>query len=119
MSAKFGVISIWAKDVPGTARFYREVLGLGQFPHQGERAAFDVHGVYLLILKGRSVPAEAMVPERFPLFALSVEDLDSMVKRLEEHRVPLPWGIERDASGRWVMFHDPAGNLIELVQWMS
>ena len=82
MSAKFGVISIWAKDVPGTARFYREVLGLGQFPHQGERAAFDVHGVYLLILKGRSVPAEAMVPERFPLFALSVEDLESVYNKV-------------------------------------
>jgi hypothetical protein len=29
----------------------------------------------------------------------------------------LPWGIEGDARSRWVMFHDPAGNLVELVQF--
>jgi len=26
-------------------------------------------------------------------------------------------GIEEDADSRWVMFHDPAGNLIELAQF--
>jgi hypothetical protein len=33
------------------------------------------------------------------------------------HNVELPWGLESNPAGRWVMFHDPAGNLIELVQW--
>jgi len=33
------------------------------------------------------------------------------------HQVELSWGIEQDASTRWVMFHDPAGNLLELVQF--
>jgi len=25
--------------------------------------------------------------------------------------------VEEDANSRWAMFHDPAGNLIELVQF--
>ncbi|HET7088874.1 MAG TPA: hypothetical protein VFL17_09505 [Anaerolineae bacterium] len=33
------------------------------------------------------------------------------------HRVELPWGIEEDAGSRCVMFHDPAGNLIELARF--
>ena len=32
------------------------------------------------------------------------------------HYVDLPWGVEEDADSRWVMFRDPAGNLIELAQ---
>jgi hypothetical protein len=29
----------------------------------------------------------------------------------------MPWGVEKNAQGRWVQFHDPAGNLIEFVQF--
>ncbi len=54
---------------------------------------------------------------RFPLFALSVDNLDAMVSRLVELRIEMPWGIESNPASRWVMFHDPAGNLIELVQF--
>jgi hypothetical protein len=37
--------------------------------------------------------------------------------RWVEDTVDLPWGIERDEHSRWAMFHDPAGNLIELVEF--
>ncbi len=74
-------------------------------------------GIYFIALKGKPIPAENPDPERFPLFALSVDNLDEMVRRLQEHGVSLPWGIEQNESERWVMFHDPAGNLIELVQF--
>ena len=30
---------------------------------------------------------------------------------------PMPWGVEGNSASRWMMFHDPAGNLIELVQF--
>ena len=40
--------------------------------------------------------------------------VDQAVARLESHGVDLPWGVEGEAGSRWVMFHDPAGNLIEL-----
>jgi predicted enzyme related to lactoylglutathione lyase len=84
--------------------------------HAG-RPHFRVQDIYLLILRGTPRAAENAEPARFPLFALAVDDLDAAVDRLESHGVSLPWGIEQDAAGRWVMFHDPGGNLIELVQW--
>jgi catechol 2,3-dioxygenase-like lactoylglutathione lyase family enzyme len=117
MSTRFAVIAIWAEDVAANAHFYRDVLGFELLPHHSSRPHFKVEGVYLTILKGIPAPAQNADPERFPLFALSVDDLDEMVKRLEKYEVTLPWGVENDVNGRWVMFHDPAGNLIELVQF--
>jgi hypothetical protein len=48
--------------------------------------------------------------------AFSIPDLDIVIEKLRLHDVELPWGVETSASGRWVMFHDPAGNLVELVE---
>ena len=39
------------------------------------------------------------------------------VVSLRRHGVDLPRGLESNPAGRWVIFHDPAGNLIELVEW--
>ena len=50
------------------------------------------------------------------MVAFSVPDLEAAVKKLQFHEVDLPWGVEINATERWVMFHDPAGNLIELVE---
>lgn len=117
MSKKFAVVSLWAGDVPACAHFYRDVLGLSLLPSHAGRPHFDLDGVFLTILHGQPSPARESDPARFPLFAISVDDLDEMVRRLEAHGVPLPWGIEQDDSARWVMFHDPGGNLIELAHF--
>ena len=116
MSTKFAVVSVWAEDVAATAHFYRDVLGLDLPSQHGSRPHFEVAGVYLTILKGSPVAAQNAEPDHFPLFALAVDDLDAMLNRLEKHQVALPWGVAGNAGERWVMFHDPAGNLIELVQ---
>jgi len=116
MDTRFAVVSLWAEDVPQAAHFYRDVIGLRLLPHgHGARPHFEVNGVYLTILRGKPRPAEDAAPARFPLFALAVFDLDVAVEKLKAHHVALPWGLEEDADARWVMFHDPAGNLIELV----
>ena len=117
MSARIAVISLWAPDVPATAHFYRDVIGLRLVALHGDRPHFDLNGSYLVILKGRPSAAQDASPERFPLVAFSVDDLDAAVERLKAHGVALPWGVEADAHSRWVMFHDPAGNLVELVQF--
>lgn len=54
------------------------------------------------------------MPTRFPIVAFAADDLDAAVDRLRAHGVEMPWGVEEDADSRWVMFHDPAGNLIEV-----
>lgn len=117
MDIRIAVVSLWAEDVPTAVHFYRDVVGLRLLPHHGEQPHFQVGDTFLTILKGRPVPAQDTVPARFPLLALAVGDLDVAVERLSAHGVELPWGIEDERSSRWVMFHDPAGNLIELVQF--
>jgi len=117
MPPTLAVISLWAEDVATTAHFYRDVLGLRLIDQHGDRPHFDLGGIYLVILKGRPVPPLDPVPARFPIVALAVEDLDAAVAQLRAYPVDLPWGIEEDAGSRWVMFHDPAGNLIELAQF--
>ena len=117
MEPRVAVISLWAEDVPAAAHFYQDVIGLDLLHHPGGRPHFMVNGIYLTILKGRPAPAQEAVPARFPLVAFAVDDLQASLERLKAHQVALPWGIEQDASSRWVMFYDPAGNLIELVQF--
>jgi catechol 2,3-dioxygenase-like lactoylglutathione lyase family enzyme len=119
MPIRLAVASLWADNVPETAHFYRDVIGLQLLSHHGHYPHFDLGGCYLVILKGKPVPPQDPTPERFPIFAFSVDDLDEAMDRLRAHQVELPWGIERDSTSRWAMFHDPAGNLIELAELKS
>ena len=119
MSEKIAVLTLWAEDVLAAVHFYRDVLGLKLLPHHGDRPHFDVDGTYLVILKGQLPPAKNAEPPSFPLFAISVDDLNAMIARLEHHQISLFHRIESNESSRWVMFHDPAGNLIELVEFKS
>jgi len=118
MVTGLNVVALWAEDVSTVTHFYRDVIGLLLLPHHGGHPHFDLDGIYLVILKGKPRPPENPEPERFPIMAFSVEDLDSTIQRLEYHDVEMPWGIEGSEGTRWVMFYDPAGNLIELVQFL-
>jgi catechol 2,3-dioxygenase-like lactoylglutathione lyase family enzyme len=117
MMTRFAVVSLWADDLVKTAHFYRDALGLRLLPQHGEKIHFDVDGIYLVIQRGKPSPADSGTSRPFPLFALQVEDLDASVRTLENQQVALPWSVENDANSRWVMFYDPGGNLVELVQF--
>ena len=118
MNPQVSVVSLWAEDVPAAVHFYRDVIGLRLLPHhQTGQPHFDVDGTYLTVLQGQPRPPRNPTPAHFPLIAFAVEDLDSAVDRLRAHHVELPWGIDEDPRSRWVMFYDPAGNLIELVEF--
>jgi catechol 2,3-dioxygenase-like lactoylglutathione lyase family enzyme len=117
MAAHLSVISLWAKDVIQAAYFYKDVLGLSLTTHHAGMPHFDLGGVTLVILQGTPSPVKDSHPDRFPLFALSMDDFDTVLSRLEAHKIALPWGVESGADSRWVRFYDPAGNLIEIVEW--
>ena len=93
------------------------MIGLNLIPHHGERPHIDLGGTYLTILRGLPHPAEDSVPARFPVVAFRVPPLEQAIARLEAAGAPLPWGIEDEAGSRWVMFHDQAGYLVELVEF--
>ncbi len=117
MTPRIAVVSLWAENVPASAHFYRDVLGLNLLAHHpGERIHFDLDGCILTIVPGH--PALPPDPEpRFPVIGFSVPILDEAMESLRLHGVEMPWGVESNASGRWVMFRDPAGNLVELVEF--
>jgi catechol 2,3-dioxygenase-like lactoylglutathione lyase family enzyme len=118
---RVAIVGLWAEDVAEAAHFYRDVIGLQALPYLSQhdphkRPHFDLSGTLLVILKGKPVPAQDAEPSSFPLMAFAVDDLEPAIERLRAHHVELPWGVEENADARWVMFHDPAGNLMELVQ---
>lgn len=117
MNYRLAVVSLWAEDVPKTAHFYRDVIGLTLLPHHGERPHFDLGGSYLVILRGKPIPPQDAIPETFPALAISVPDLDAATQALRTHQVELTWESDEHTGAHWVIFNDPAGNLIELVQF--
>ena len=116
MSPRIYVVSLYADDLKITAHFYRDVIGLRLLPSHGDRPHFDLGGSYLVLLPGKPALAQDANRLRFPVVAFRVDSLDAALDRLEKHGVELPWGVEQNEASRWVMFHDPAGNLIELVE---
>ena len=112
------VVSLWATDVRTTAHFYRDVLGLPLVPHHGQQPAFDLgHGAHLVLNEGQPEAVVESKRSRFPTIALAVRDLDGAVEQLVAHGIELPWGVAGSDRARWVVFSDPAGNLVELVQF--
>jgi catechol-2,3-dioxygenase len=112
------VFSLWAEDVSTAAHFYRDVVGLCSLAHHNHRPAFDLgDGSYLVIIKGQPIPTRNSEPPHFPLIAFAVEDLERSIEHLGVHEVELPWGVETGENSCWVKFRDPAGNLIEFVQF--
>jgi catechol-2,3-dioxygenase len=111
------VFTIWAQEIEATSAFYRDVVGLRLLPGHGGRVAFELgRGAHLVIAQGPPASDGDPGRERFPAVAFAVPDLDRAVEHLRARDVPLPWGIETHGQARWVMFHDPAGNLVELAQ---
>jgi len=116
MITRVAVVSLWAPDVPAAVKFYRDVLGLRALPGHDDPPHFIVQGVMLAILRGEPQPPLDPTPERFPLLAFAVENLDETVGMLKQASIELPWGIEGTPETPWIMLHDPAGNLIEIAQ---
>ncbi len=117
MNPRIAVVSLWAEDEPAVAHFYRDVIGLNLLPHHPvDRIHFDLDGIVLAIIPGRSVLPPDPEP-RFPVVAIAVPELDNAVETLRLHGVDLPRGMETNSTGSWVMFRDPAGNLVELVEF--
>ena len=113
------VVSVRAQDVPATAHFYRDVVGLQMLPHHGHRPAFDLgRDTYLVVSQGQPAPVQD-ASSRFPLIAFAVENLDDAIAHLAAHGIELSGGIETNAEARWVLFCDPAGNLVEFAEFFE
>ena len=114
-TGKLFVVTLWAPNIPESLHFYRDVLGLDLLPHHEGQPAFAVgDGIHLIIRKGTPVPAENANP--FPVIAFQVANLDLAIQHLQAHGVKMVGDIIIKPSTRYCMFHDPAGNLLEIAE---
>lgn len=118
MDTQLVVVSLWGEDVGAMIDFYQDVIGLRIREHHHDPPHFDLGGSSLVILKGTPQKPLNPKPERFPILAIAVDDLDQMIDRLRENDIELPWDIQKGPGSRYVMFHDPGENLVELVEFV-
>ena len=117
---RLAVVRLLVEDLPAAISFYRDVIGLSLLPHHQPHPAFELeNGVFLVLVEGHSNPVLVSKDLSFPAVAFSVDDLEAAIEHLKTHDVALPWGVEERAGSRWVKFHDPTGNLIELAQFFQ
>ena len=114
-TGKLFVVTLWAPNIPESLHFYRDVLGLDLLPHHEGQPAFTVgDGIHLTIRKGTPVPVENDSP--FPVVAFQVANLDDAIQHLHAHGIKMAGDIINKLSTRYCMFHDPAGNLLEIAE---
>jgi catechol 2,3-dioxygenase-like lactoylglutathione lyase family enzyme len=112
-----GQVSLWARDVATTERFYRDALGLPHIFTFGALAFFDMGGVRLYV---HCVADADWKPSSVLYFR--VDDIDATMKTLTAAGVPFvgqPHLIHRDeATGdeEWMaFFEDPDRNMLALM----
>jgi catechol 2,3-dioxygenase-like lactoylglutathione lyase family enzyme len=121
---RLDVISLFAEDVPGTAAFYRDVLGLTVVFEDEHSAVFKLENVMLNL---RDIPEASAIIEPITvaspqggsrsLLAIFVDDAEAVCSELVQLGIVLlngpvdqPWGT------RTACFSDPAGHIWEVVQ---
>lgn len=120
---ELAVLTVWAEasKLKATAAFYQNVLNLKPVDADNPYI-LNAGGSFIVIMEGKLAPP-VDTARRWPLFALTVPSLDDALEQLRKADVALPWGIEEYGEpkpySRYVMFNDPAGNLIELVEWLN
>jgi len=120
MKLNIAVITLWAENYEETVEFYKEVLGTNDIHQEAEGVIhFKIDDILFTVMKGKPGKATNSFIPRFPIVAFSVEDIQQLHNRLKEIKVELPWGIEENSSAKWIMLNDPAGNLIEFVQFLQ
>jgi catechol 2,3-dioxygenase-like lactoylglutathione lyase family enzyme len=114
-----GACLLYVDDLDGTARFYRDVLGL-RISHQSDGAiAFDAGSCILELM---SAAADATERGRGPsrlVLSFRVDDLDAARARLAAAGVeqigPVRPTIGLDPPFHIARFSDPEDNLFELI----
>ena len=119
MITRFGTVSLWVDNFETAISFYRDVLGLTMITRPGEVPQFQVGNSFLVLLKGNFCPPADAFPPDFPQVTFEVENLEQAVKALHDCGVAPDSFIEERRDSRWFKLHDPAGNLIELIEIKS
>jgi catechol 2,3-dioxygenase-like lactoylglutathione lyase family enzyme len=104
----------WTRDMDRAVAFYRDVLGLELTQRSGDGWAEFRAGAVRLALHGTE---EADLPPGGTI-VFRVDDLDEATSSLRQRGVVFD-GHEAEVPGvgRFVTFHDPDGNPVQLIEY--
>ena len=109
-----GVSVVWfpVTNMDRAVEFYSEVLGLDKVRQEDEWAELEANSLRVG-LNGNEEPGA----EGGAVLAFQPDDeLEEVVKELEEQGVEFPGGISEHPWGRIAAFHDPDGNALQLYE---
>jgi predicted enzyme related to lactoylglutathione lyase len=98
-------VALEVDDIDETLDFYGRIFDV-QLRGRSSRTAFiDIGDQFIALMRGRSGP-----PDTVRHFGLVVDDKEAARRALEAAGVEV-------TSGSFLDFHDPSGNLIQIVQY--
>lgn len=103
-----------AKDPVALARWYATCLGVDLHPQGGDTLIWNQQGLQLPMRPAWSAPQESSAETRNWMLNFRVRDLDSMVRQLRTHGVPVDVDTEDHSAGRFARFADPEGNAVAI-----
>ncbi len=110
-----GVI-LWTEDVERLAAFYRDVLGLTVHSQRPHFVVFSLGSLRLSVGKHDGVAGRTKDPYRI-MVNLGVQNIQTAYARMKAQGVAFLRPPEQEHWGGWVAtFHDPDGNIIQLLQ---
>jgi catechol 2,3-dioxygenase-like lactoylglutathione lyase family enzyme len=107
-------VGVRTADLPSTARFFGDVLGLSVVQEGKGMVQFEVPSGQLFEVFGaesRFYPLHAC-----PVLAFQVEDVRAARKELESRGIEFVTDVEGGESEAWTYFRGPDGYLYELWQ---
>jgi catechol 2,3-dioxygenase-like lactoylglutathione lyase family enzyme len=114
---------LYAADVPQTAAFYEQVLGLRLLEADELAAAFRLSDGGVLLLfdptlsaqPGRPVPSHGANGPGHVALTVQPGSLEEAKSQLLRQGIRLEREVEWDEGGRSLYVRDPAGNSVELI----
>ena len=118
--------ALYCDDLAKTAKFYREVLGLGVHFGDDRLVALDASGANVLLLFKRGASADGLTfPEGFIpphdgngpahiAFAIDADALEAWEVLLMAAGIAIESKVRWGRGGRSIYFRDPEGHSIEL-----
>jgi catechol 2,3-dioxygenase-like lactoylglutathione lyase family enzyme len=120
---------LYADDLEGMARFYRDVLGLEPTAGPTSRQVFFRVGDQMLLIfnpeatrqgvppeVGLPIPRHGAVGEGHVCFRATADEITAWRARLEQKGVVIESDFEWPGGGRSIYFRDPAGNSVEFAE---
>ncbi|WP_205697442.1 VOC family protein [Conexibacter sp. SYSU D00693] len=112
----FGELTLQVRDRPAMERFYEQVVGLERLAREDDRTwlAAGEDARLGLWLPGEKEFGDEGGAHVHYAFSATPEQLDALVRRLQEQAVDHRGPVEHDGGDRSIYFEDPEGNVVEV-----